>query len=112
MRHLLSAVALLSLVGCGSPGTATAGTVAAPALQEGQAEAVFAGGCFWCMEKPFDVIDGVISTTSGYTGGAETAPTYEEVAYHRTTHYEALRVVYDPEKVSYAQLLSVFWHIL
>ena len=110
MRHLLSAVALSFLVGCGSPSTATAGTVAAPSLQEGQAEAVFAGGCFWCMEKPFDVIDGVISTTSGYTGGAETAPTYEEVAYHRTSHYEAMRVVYDPEKVSYAQLLSVFWH--
>ena len=84
MRHLLAAVALSFLVGCGSSSTATAGTIAAPALQAGQAEAVFAGGCFWCMEKPFDVIDGVISTTSGYTGaeererGDESSTTFEK----------------------------------
>ena len=103
--------ALLSVlsVGCSSQ-DASAGTVAAPPVAEGQAEAVFAGGCFWCMEKPFDVLPGVVSTTSGYTGGAELAPTYEDVAYHRTSHYEAIRVVYDPTQVSYEQLLSVFWH--
>jgi peptide-methionine (S)-S-oxide reductase len=98
------------LIGCSTPDSASAGTVAAPPVAEGQAEAVFAGGCFWCMEKPFDVLPGVISTTSGYTGGAEPNPTYQEVAYHRTTHYEAIRVVYDPTQVTYDKLLSVFWH--
>ena len=93
----------------GRAGTA-AGTQAAPPLQPGQAEAVFAGGCFWCMEKPFDKVEGVISTTSGYTGGAELAPTYEQVSSHATSHYEALRVVYDPARVSYDRLLEVFWH--
>lgn len=97
------------LAGCGSS-SASAGTEAAPPLEEGQAEAIFAGGCFWCMEKPFDKIDGVLSTTSGYTGGKEEHPTYEDVGYHRTSHYEALRVVYDPKKVDYDKLLSVFWH--
>jgi peptide-methionine (S)-S-oxide reductase len=97
------------LAGCGSL-TAQAGTDPAPPLEEGQAEAIFAGGCFWCMEKPFDKLDGVISTTSGYTGGKEKSPTYEDVGYHRTSHYEALRVVYDPSKVTYDRLLEVFWH--
>jgi len=102
-------IAICLLVACGMSG-ARAGTDAAPPLEPGQAEAVFAGGCFWCMEKPFDKLDGVLSTTSGYTGGKEEHPTYEDVGYHRTSHYEALRVVYDPEKVSYARLLEVFWH--
>ena len=97
------------LTGC-STMPASAGTEAAPPLEEGQAEAIFAGGCFWCMEKPFDGLDGVISTTSGYTGGKEEHPTYQDVGYHRTSHYEALRVVYDPSKVSYDRLLEVFWH--
>jgi len=92
------------------PQTAAAGTQAAPPLEAGQAEAIFAGGCFWCMEKPFDLVDGVISTTSGYTGGKELNPTYEQVGYHKTSHYEALRVVYDPAEVSYDALLKVFWH--
>ena len=91
------------------PHAATAGTSAAPPLEAGQAEAVFAGGCFWCMEKPFDLVDGVVSTTSGYTGGEELNPTYEQVGYHKTSHYEALRVVYDPTVVSYPELLEVFW---
>ena len=86
------------------------GTSAAPPLQDGQAEAIFAGGCFWCMEKPFDKVEGVLSTTSGYTGGAPDHPTYMQVANKQTTHFEALRVVYDPEVVTYARLLEVFWH--
>jgi len=73
------------------------------------AEAVFAGGCFWCMEGPFDRLDGVKSTTSGYTGGHLENPTYKQVSAGSTGHAEALRVVYDPEKVSYEQLLEVFW---
>jgi len=98
-------------MGCSSSiGDAVAGTSEAPPLESGQAEAIFAGGCFWCMEKPFDKLDGVISTTSGYTGGPEKNPTYEQVSYHRTHHYEAVRVVYDPEKLDYDRLLEVFWH--
>ena len=71
--------------------------------------ATFAGGCFWCMEPPFDKLDGVISTTSGYTGGHVKDPTYEEVSAGGTGHAEALQVVYDPAKISYARLLDVFW---
>jgi methionine-S-sulfoxide reductase len=72
-------------------------------------KATFAGGCFWCMEPPFDKLDGVISTISGYTGGAEKNPTYEQVSSGKTGHLEAIQVTYDPAKVSYAQLLDVFW---
>jgi len=74
------------------------------------AEATFAGGCFWCMEPPFDALDGVESTTSGYIGGSEERPTYEQVSSGTTGHAEAVRVVYDPRKVSYEKLLDVFWH--
>jgi peptide-methionine (S)-S-oxide reductase len=75
-----------------------------------RALAIFAGGCFWCMEPPFDKVDGVISTTSGYTGGTKVAPTYKEVSSGRTGHYEALQVEYDPARVTYQRLLEVFWH--
>jgi peptide-methionine (S)-S-oxide reductase len=78
-------------------------------VSEGLAKATFAGGCFWCMEPPFDELDGVISTTSGYTGGDRQQPTYQEVAGGQTTHAEAVEIVYDPAKISYAQLLEVFW---
>ncbi|MBI5885718.1 MAG: peptide-methionine (S)-S-oxide reductase MsrA [Deltaproteobacteria bacterium] len=72
--------------------------------------ATFAGGCFWCMERPFDELQGVISVTSGYTGGQTKNPTYEEVSAGGTGHAEAVQVVYDPSKVGYAKLLDVFWH--
>lgn len=75
----------------------------------GSARATFAGGCFWCMEGPFDVIDGVISTTSGYIGGQKKDPTYQEVSAGWTEHAEAVQVVYDPKKVSYEKLLHTFW---
>jgi peptide-methionine (S)-S-oxide reductase len=71
--------------------------------------AIFAGGCFWCMESPFDAIDGVISTTVGYTGGFTQNPTYEQVSSGTTGHMEAVQVLYDPSKVSYQQLLDTFW---
>jgi peptide-methionine (S)-S-oxide reductase len=74
------------------------------------ATATFAGGCFWCMEPPFDKLPGVISTTSGYTGGTVKNPTYEEVSAGGTGHAESVQVVYDPSKITYAQLLDVFWH--
>jgi len=75
----------------------------------GQAVATFAGGCFWCMEPPYDALPGVISTTSGYMGGSKSNPTYEEVSSGRTGHAEVVQVVYDPKKVTYAKLLEVFW---
>ena len=75
----------------------------------GQAIATFAGGCFWCMEGPFDELDGVLSTTSGYTGGQTVNPTYEEVSAGGTGHTEAVQVVYDPQKISYQELLAVYW---
>ena len=71
--------------------------------------ASFGGGCFWCMEKPFDQVDGVLSTLSGYTGGPELHPAYKDVANHKTGHYEAIRVLYDPSVVSYETLLKTFW---
>ncbi|MGB5307685.1 MAG: peptide-methionine (S)-S-oxide reductase MsrA [Arenicellales bacterium] len=72
-------------------------------------KAIFAGGCFWCMEPPFDKIDGVISTTSGYTSGHQKNPTYKQVSAGVTGHTEAIEIVFDPDKVSYEKLLEVFW---
>ncbi len=73
-------------------------------------KAIFAGGCFWCMEPPFDKLEGVISVTSGYTGGHKENPTYEEVSAGTTGHAEAVQIVFDPAKITYAKLLEVFWH--
>jgi peptide-methionine (S)-S-oxide reductase len=73
------------------------------------AKATFAGGCFWCMEPPYDELEGVISTISGYTGGTKKNPTYEQVSAGTTGHTEAVEVTYDPKKVSYEKLLDVFW---
>ncbi len=92
------ALALLLLVSSSAPGE--------PKL----AKATFAGGCFWCMEPPFDKLEGVIATTSGYTGGKVSNPSYEQVSYGGTGHLEAVEVVYDPAKISYEKLLEVFWH--
>src|SRR3954453_18368393 len=74
------------------------------------ATAVFAGGCFWCTEADFDKVPGVISTTSGYIGGKVDNPTYNQVSAGGTGHAEAVEIVYDPAKVTYAKLLDVFWH--
>jgi peptide-methionine (S)-S-oxide reductase len=86
------------------------GGAAGPGTDPGYSTATFAGGCFWCMEPPFDALDGVISTTSGYTGGHQQDPTYKEVSRGGTGHTEALQIVYDPERVSYAELLDTYWH--
>lgn len=72
--------------------------------------AIFAGGCFWCVESDFDQVPGVVETTSGYIGGHVANPTYQEVAAKKTGHREAVRVRFDPSRVSYEELLSVFWH--
>ena len=86
----------------------------APAAGQGSeprtAVATFAGGCFWCVEADFDKVEGVISTTSGYTGGHMANPTYEQVSHGGTGHAEAVEIAYDPAKVSYSRLLDVFWH--
>jgi peptide-methionine (S)-S-oxide reductase len=83
---------------------------AAPAMTKpGYETATFAGGCFWCMEPPFEKLDGVISTTAGYTGGHKKDPTYKEVSHGGTGHAEVVQIVFDPRKISYSRLLDVFW---
>ncbi len=100
MRFLLALLALIF-------------TAAAPAAfaQEKQ-QAVFAGGCFWCMESDMQHLPGVISVESGYTGGKEKNPTYRQVAMHQTGHYESVRVTFDPAKITYEQLLSRYWPLI
>jgi len=71
--------------------------------------AYFAGGCFWCMEEAFEKIDGVIEVISGYSGGTTKNPTYKEVTYGRTGHFEAIEIKYDESKLNYKQLLDIFW---
>jgi peptide-methionine (S)-S-oxide reductase len=73
-------------------------------------KATFAGGCFWCMEPPFDRLNGVVSVTAGYTGGQKKDPSYEEVSSGTTGHTESVEVIYDPAKISYTKLLDAFWH--
>jgi len=90
-------------------GHADQGRNAPDVAREKREKATFAGGCFWCMEPPFDKLDGVISTIVGYTGGQEKNPTYEEVSSGKTGHVEAIQIVYDPSSVTYAELLDVFW---
>ena len=75
----------------------------------GLEKAIFAGGCFWCMEAPFDRLPGVVSVASGYTGGHKVYPTYKEVSAGGTGHAEAVQVVYDPSRITYSALLNVYW---
>lgn len=105
-RQIMAASMLAALSGIGPAALAQP---PAPDRAAALATATFAGGCFWCMEPPFDRIKGVVSTTSGYTGGKVAHPTYEQVSAGTTGHTEAVRIVYDPKQVSYAQLLEVFW---
>ena len=86
-----------------------AAAVTGTAAQDKAAKAIFAGGCFWCVEADFDKVAGVISTTSGYIGGTVKNPTYQQVSGGTTGHAEAVEVVYDPAKVTYAKLLDTFW---
>ena len=72
-------------------------------------KATFAGGCFWCMEPPFEKLEGVVEVISGYTGGHKKNPTYEEVSSGTTGHYEAIQVIYNPNKIRYEELIEVFW---
>jgi peptide-methionine (S)-S-oxide reductase len=104
MRRLLLSLAFVLV----AIGLACAQTAPQPAA--GQAVATFAGGCFWCTESDFDHVKGVVSTTSGYTGGNVPDPGYERVSSGGTGHAEAVEVIYDPSKVSYDQLLTFYWH--
>jgi len=80
-----------------------------PSSDQQYETAIFAGGCFWCMEPPFDKLNGVVSTTSGYTSGHKENPSYKEVSAGITGHTEAIQIIFDPNKISYAELLKVFW---
>lgn len=116
--HLAGVLAMLATLSACAPSGDAAAAPEQPAAKEPvaapssgrTATAIFAGGCFWCMEPPFDKVPGVIETTSGYTGGHVANPTYEQVSAGGTGHAEALRVTYDPARVDYATLLEVFWH--
>ena len=98
----MKAVALLLALAAGWP-------AAAMAQADKTGIAIFAGGCFWCVEADFDKVPGVLETISGYSGGKADNPTYEQVSSHRTGHAEVVRIRFDPAKVSYEQLLTVFW---
>ena len=98
VRFLSMALIVVLVAATGSAGHAAA-----------QAKAVFAGGCFWCMEEAFEKVEGVVSVESGYMGGQKTNPTYEDVSAGGTGHAESVEVVYDPAKVSYQKLLDHFW---
>ena len=117
LRALASLPMLIALAACApsgagatSPSSRTAGAPSPARTSGGTAVAVFAGGCFWCMQPPYDKLPGVISTEAGYTGGHTSQPTYRQVSAGGTGHAEAVRITYDPRKVSYPKLLDVFWH--
>jgi len=111
MKNVMVSLLLFSVViiGCAQAATPASAT-RQPVPTANRAVATFAGGCFWCMQPPFDRLKGVISTTAGYTGGSKLNPTYEEVSDGGTGHAESVQVVYDPTKVTYAKLLDVYWH--
>jgi peptide-methionine (S)-S-oxide reductase len=105
-RILLAFIAALAL---GAAAPASSQAPAKPAAKPTTAKATFAGGCFWCMEEVYDKVPGVISTVSGYMGGVQKNPTYEQVSTGRTGHAEVVQVEYDPSKVTYAKLIEEFW---
>jgi peptide-methionine (S)-S-oxide reductase len=97
---------IIAMMGLSTAIFAVSSVIAAPGIEK----ATFAGGCFWCMEHPFDQLPGVVSVTAGYTGGQKKNPTYKEVSAGGTGHAESVQIVYDPKQVSYEKLLDVFWH--
>ena len=107
MKYIITLTGFLGLLGLLiAPWTLNAQEISAETKTE---TAIFAAGCFWCIEKDMEKVKGVKSVVSGYTGGTLENPTYKQVGTQKTGHYEAVRVTYDPTVVSYEQLLSVFW---
>jgi peptide-methionine (S)-S-oxide reductase len=104
-RHIFATLATVGLL-------AVAGSAFAQTQPAATAKAVFAGGCFWCVESDFDKVAGVLSTTSGYTGGTTANPSYEQVSAKSTGHAEAVEIVYDPAKVSYQKLVEHYWRTI
>jgi peptide-methionine (S)-S-oxide reductase len=111
-RFVLGALATIAAALAGAPMSVPAGAQSAPGQPAAPVEtgtAIFAGGCFWCVESDFDKVPGVIATESGYIGGATPNPTYEQVSAGGTGHAEVVKITYDPARVSYEDLLKVFW---
>ena len=106
-RHIIIGLCLVGALLAGVSATAADTTPGADGRK--LEKATFAGGCFWCMEEALDKVEGVVSTTSGYTGGRKANPTYEDVSAGGTGHAEAVEILYDPAKVTYARILDVFW---
>jgi peptide methionine sulfoxide reductase msrA/msrB len=116
MRLFVSGFLLIFLAGCMEGNSSDTKKGKKPkeknkiASVSGKTEtAIFAGGCFWCMEEPFENIDGVISVTSGFSGGKEKNPTYNQVSKGETGHRESVQIKYDPEVISYSELLDIYW---
>ena len=105
---LLTGLAMVLAGACGA-NDAGAAPASGPKAVAGTETAILAGGCFWCVESAFDGLPGVVEAISGYTGGTTAHPTYEEVGNGGTGHCEAVEVRFDPSKISYAQILDVFW---
>ena len=109
---LVAPIVALTVGVVATVGAAQAQTMATGPAPAGLVKATFAGGCFWCVESDFDKVPGVVSTTSGYTGGKLANPSYEQVSAKGTGHAEAVEVVFDPKRVSYEQLVEYFWRTI
>ena len=108
-RRICSFLTVLTLIAAGSIAAAESSSIDAPGAKATSDTAIFAGGCFWCMEPPFEKLKGVSKVESGYTGGHKANPTYKEVSAHQTGHVEAVRVTFDPKVIDYRDLVEVFW---
>jgi methionine-S-sulfoxide reductase len=100
---------MMKTILCALFAVATLSANAAEAPPTNTKTAIFAGGCFWCMQPPYDNAKGVVKTVVGYTGGSADDATYQKVSAHLTKHREAIQVTYDPTQISYAELLDIFW---
>lgn len=107
-EHALRLPPIALLIACTLSGCGTASELAT-APEDPYLVATFAGGCFWCMEPPFEKLDGVIEAIAGYTGGRERSPSYKQVSSGQTSHTEAVRIIYDPRRISYRRLLQAYW---